>query len=252
MVRVARANPVCAIAAVLGIDLALLLSLDSVTAATAIGIELLLLPLAGLPLVRLARRILPLVAGALLIAASTALYGRGSGTVRFAWGLVEVSDGTLALALAAALRLLAITVPAVVLLADLDATRLADGLGQRLHLPDRFVLAGLAGVRLFEVLGDDWRAIALARRARGVGDAGRIRRLPGQVFTLLVVAIRRAVALATAMEARGLGAPGQRTWSRPSTFGRADLVVVLSGFLVAGGSVAVGLAAGTYRLVFVT
>ena len=58
------------------------------------------------------------------------------------------------------------------------------------------------------------------------------------------------VALATAMEARGLGAPGPRTWSRPSTFGRTDLVVLLSGVLVAGGSVAVGLAAGTYRLVF--
>lgn len=252
MLRVARANPLCAIGAVLLVDLALLLSLDSITAVTALALEVLLLPLAGLPVRRLVRRTAPLLAGAVLIAASTALYGRGSGTVRFAFGLVEVSDGSLALALAAALRLLAITVPAVVLLVDLDATRLADGLGQRLHLPDRFVLAGLAGIRLFEVLGDDWRSIALARRARGVGDSGRLRRLPGQVFTLLVVALRRAVSLATAMEARGLGAPGPRTWSRPSTFGRADLVVVASGLLVAGGSVAVGLLAGTYRFVFLT
>ena len=150
------------------------------------------------------------------------------------------------------MRLVAVALPAVVLLTDLDATRLADGLGQRLRLPDRFVLAGLAGVRLFEVLGEDWTAIALARRARGVDDAARLRRLPGQVFTLFVVALRRAVALATAMEARGLGAPGPRTWSRPSRFGRADLVAVLAGLLVAAGSVSVGLVAGTYRLVFVT
>lgn len=252
MVRVARANPVSAIGVVLLIDLALFLSIDAVTALTAIVLEVLLLPLAGLPARRAARRILPLLGAAVLLALSTALYGRGSGTVRLDWGLVEMSDGSLALALAAGLRLLAITIPAVVLLTDLDATRLADALGQRLRLPDRFVLAGLAGVRLFEVLGDDWRAIALARRARGVGDSGRVRRLPGQVFTLLVVAIRRAVALATAMEARGLGAPGPRTWSRRSTFGRPDLVVLLSGVLVAGGSLAVGLAAGTYRLVFIT
>jgi energy-coupling factor transport system permease protein len=51
------------------------------------------------------------------------------------------------------------------------------------------------------------------------------------------------------MEARGLGAPGPRTWSRPSTFGRADLVVLLAGVVVAGGSMAAGLIAGTYRLV---
>jgi energy-coupling factor transport system permease protein len=74
--------------------------------------------------------------------------------------------------------------------------------------------------------------------------------MPGQVFSLLVVALRRGTALATAMEARGLGAPAQRTWSRPSTFGRADLVVVAAGLIVAFGSLAVGVAAGTYRVFF--
>lgn len=250
--RVARTNPVSAIGVVLLVDLALVLSLDAVTALAAIVLEVALLPLAGIPPRRLARRVLPVLVLALLAVPSTALYGRTSGTVHLAWGLARISDGSLALAAAAALRLVAVALPAVVLLTDLDATRLADGLGQRLRLPDRFVLAGLAGVRLFEVLGADWSAIALARRARGVGDAGRLRRLPGQVFTLFVVALRRAVALATAMEARGLGAPGPRTWSRPSRFGRADLVAGLAGLLVAAGSLVVGLAAGTYRLVFVT
>lgn len=252
MTRVARANPLSTIGVVLLVDLVLLLSLDAVTAATAIVLLIALLPLAGVPLRRLALRSGVVAGSALLVAITVVLYGRGSGTVYLSLGLVQVSDGSLALALATALRLLAVALPAVVLLTDLDATRLADALGQRLHLPDRFVLAGLAGVRLFEVLGDDWRTIALARRARGVGDGGRIRRLPGQAFTLLVVALRRAVALATAMEARGLGAPGPRTWSRPSTFGRADLVVLLAGVVIAGGSVAAGLIAGTYRLVFVT
>ncbi|MBW4040695.1 MAG: energy-coupling factor transporter transmembrane protein EcfT [Acidobacteria bacterium] len=252
MTRVGRVNPLTAIGVVLLVDLVLLLSLDAVTATVAILLAVAFAPLAGIPLHRLAVRTGAIVGGAVLVAVTVVLYGRTSGTVFLSAGFVEVSAGSVALAIATALRLIAIALPAVVLLTDLDATRLADALGQRLHLPDRFVLAGLAGVRLFEVLGEDWRTIALARRARGVGDRGRLRRLPGQAFTLLVVAIRRAVALATAMEARGLGAPGPRTWSRPSTFGRSDAVVLLVGAVVAGGSVAAGLTAGTYRLVFVS
>lgn len=252
MTLVARANPLAAIGVVLLVDLVLLLSLDAVTATAAIVLMLAFLPLAGIPLRRLALRTGAIAGASVLVAVTVLLYGRTSGTVHLSAGFVQVSDGSIALAIATALRLIAVAMPAVVLLTDLDATRLADALGQRLHLPDRFVLAGLAGVRLFEVLGEDWRTIALARRARGVGDRGRVRRLPGQAFTLLVVALRRAVALSTAMEARGLGAPGPRTWSRPSTFGRVDLGVLVAGVVVAGGSVLVGLLAGTYRLVLVT
>ena len=252
MTRVALVNPLTAIGVVLLVDLVLLLSLDAVTATVAIVLAVAFMPLAGIPLRRLALRTGAISGGALLVAVTVVLYGRTSGTVFLSAGFVEVSSGSIVLAIATGLRLIAVALPAVVLLTDLDATRLADGLGQRLRLPDRFVLAGLAGVRLFEVLGEDWRTIALARRARGVGDRGRLRRLPGQAFTLLVVALRRAVALATAMEARGLGAPGPRTWSRPSTFGRADAVALLVGLVVAGGSVAAGLVAGTYRLVFVS
>jgi energy-coupling factor transporter transmembrane protein EcfT len=249
--RVARANPLAAIGVALLVDLVLLLSLDAVTATAAIVLVVAFVPLAGIPLRRLAIRTAVVAGAAVLVAVTVLLYGRGSGTVYLAVGFAQISDGSIMLAVATALRLIAVALPSVVLLTDLDATRLADALGQRLHLPDRFVLAGLAGVRLFEVLGEDWRTIALARRARGVGDRGRLRRLPGQAFTLLVVALRRAVALATAMEARGLGAPGPRTWSRPSTFGRTDLVVLVAGVVVAAGSVAVGLLAGTYRFVFV-
>ena len=245
---VERINPLTALGVALLVDLVLLASVDVVSAATAVLGELLLLPLSGVPPRRLARR-----SGVLLLAAAVAgvtitLYGRTAGVVHLHWGLVEVSDGSLQLALATALRILAIGLPAAVLLAGMDATRLADALGGRLHLPARFVLAGLAAVRLVEVFGEDWRTIALARRARGVGDGSRIRRAPSQVFALLVVALRRATVLATAMEARGLGAAERRTWSRPSPFGRADLGVLLAGVLVAVLAVGVGLVTGSYRV----
>lgn len=252
MTRAALPNPLTVLGTVLLVNVVLLLSLDTPTAAAALVLELLLLPVAGVPFRRLAPRLGLLAVAALFVLLSAALYGRGGGRVHLEWGLVQVSDGSLAIALASVLRLFAIALPALVLFADLDATRLADALGQRMHLPTRFVLSALAAIRLFEVLGDDWRTISLARRARGVGDAGRVRRIPGQVFALFVVALRRAVVLATAMEARGLGAPGPRTWSRPSRFGRADLVLLACGLVVAVVSVSVGLSAGTYRLVFVT
>ncbi|MCU1472216.1 energy-coupling factor transporter transmembrane protein EcfT [Amnibacterium sp.] len=244
-----RINPLTAIGVALLVDLVLLASVDVVTAAVAVAVELLLAPLAGLRLARFARRALPLLTGAAVAGATISLYGRTSGAVHLRWWLVVVSDGSLALALATALRILAIGLPAALLLAGMDATRLADALGSRLHLPARFVLAGLAAVRLVEVFGEDWRTIALARRARGVGDANRIRRLPGQVFALLVVALRRAGLLATAMEARGLGAAERRTWSRPSTFGRPDLAALAAGLLVVALAVGLGLATGSYRVV---
>jgi energy-coupling factor transporter transmembrane protein EcfT len=246
---VERINPLTALGVALLVDLVLLASVDVVTAATAVLLELLLLPLSGVPVRTLLRRSGVLVVAALVAGVTIALYGRTAGVVHLSWGLVEVSDGSLQLALAIALRILAIGLPAVVLLSGMDATRLADALGGRLRLPARFVLAGLAAVRLAEVFGEDWRTIALARRARGVGDGNRIRRLPSQVFALLVVALRRATLLATAMEARGLGAAHHRTWSRPSPFGRPDVGVLVAGLLVAGVAVTVGVATGSYRVV---
>jgi energy-coupling factor transport system permease protein len=246
---VERINPLTAIGVALLVDLVLLASVDAVTAGVAVLAELLLAPLGGIRPAPLARRAAPLLAAAAVAALTIALYGRTSGAVHLRWWLIVVSDGSMSLAAATALRILAIGLPAAILLAGMDATRLADALGSRLHLPARFVLAGLAAVRLVEVFGEDWRTIALARRTRGVGDTNRIRRVPGQVFALLVVALRGAGLLATAMEARGLGAAEQRTWSRPSTFGRLDLAVLSAGLLVVVLAVGVGLATGSYRVV---
>jgi energy-coupling factor transporter transmembrane protein EcfT len=247
--RLAGANPLALLGAALVVDMALLVSIDAVTAGTAVALELLLTPLAGLPARALLARGGAALLAAVLLAVTVALYGQEHGRVYLALGMLAVSDGSLALAAASLLRVLAIALPAVVLLAGLDATRLADALAQRLRLPAPFVLAALAAVRLVEVLGEDWRTIALARRARGVGDGGRLRRLPGQVFGLLVVALRRASALATTMEARGLGAPGPRTWTRPSTFARVDALVLAAGLVVAVVAVGTGLATGSWRAV---
>ena len=242
-------NPVTKLFVALLLALALLLSIDVVSAGVAVALVLVLLPSSGLGPRALLVRVGPLLLAALLAGITTALYGIDSGPVLLAVGPVTVTRGSLLLAAAIALRVLAIGIPGVVLFATIDPTDLADALAQRLHLPARFVLGGLAALRLAGLMVDDWRAIELARRARGVADRAWIRRAAGQGFALLVLAVRRGGKLATAMEARGFGAPGARTWARPSTFGRGDVVLAVLGVVVTIVAVGAALLAGTWRFV---
>jgi energy-coupling factor transport system permease protein len=248
--RVSSFNPVAKLAATLVMTVTLLLSIDPVSAAVTLACVLASLPLTGLRIRMLWLRTWPLMVAAVLGAAATVLYGRPSGATYLQWGLVHVSDGSVQLALAILLRVLAISLPAVVLLSTTDPTDLADGLSQLVHLPARFVLGALAGLRLVGLLVEDWRELSLARRARGVADHGRLRRFAGQSFALFVLAIRRGTKLATAMEARGFGASGARTWARPSVLRPRDAVLVLIAAAVAAASAVIALAAGTWTFVW--
>ena len=242
-----RVNPVAKLATALVLGVALLLSLDWVSALVALACELVLLIWAGVGARRLGLRALPIVLAALLAGVTIALYGRASGTTHFALLFARVSDGSLSLAAATALRILAIGLPALVLFLTVDPTDLADSLGQVLHLPSRFVLGALAALRLAGLFLDDWRSLELARRARGTADRGRVRRFAGQAFALLVLSIRRGSKLATAMEARGFGASTRRTWARESRSGWPETLLILIGFAVAAAAITAAVLAGTWR-----
>jgi energy-coupling factor transport system permease protein len=165
------------------------------------------------------------------------------------WLAVRVSEGSLELALATTLRVLAIALPSVVLFATVDPTDLADGLSQILRLPARFVLGALAGLRMVGLFLDDWRALELARRARGVADRGRVRRFFGMAFALLVLSIRRGSKLATAMEARGFGSSLPRTWARTSRFGVAEWVLIMIGAAIAAIAVIAAVVTGSWNFI---
>lgn len=238
-----RVNPVAKLGAALLLAACLVLTIDWVSAGTALVLELVLLSLVGVGWHEFWLRTLPVWIAAPLTGLTILLYGQASGAVYVEWLAVRVSDGSIDLAIATALRVLAIGLPAVVLFITVDPTDLADGLAQVWRVPSRFVLGALAGLRLVGLFIEDWRFLELARRARGVGDRGRIRRIPGQVFALLVLAIRRGSKLATAMEARGFGGAGKRTWARESVFGGREWLVVLAGLMV--GLIAIGAALAT-------
>jgi energy-coupling factor transport system permease protein len=169
--------------------------------------------------------------------------------VLLALGPVTVTEGSLVLAVAILLRVLAVGVPAVLLFATTDPTDLADALAQLARLPARFVLGALAALRLVGLLLEDWEALSLARRARGVADRGRIRRFLVQAGTLLVFAVRRGGKLATAMEARGFGGAVRRSWARRSVLRPRDVLFMLVGAGVVAAAVTAAVLLGSWRWV---
>lgn len=242
-------NPVAKLAAAFVIAFGLVASVDWVSALTALTLELLLILALRIPLRQVLIRGALLVLAAGLTGMTILLYGERSGTVHWQFLLITVSDGSITLAVATFVRVLAIALPSVVLFIDTDPTELADGLGQVLRLPARFVLGALAGLRTVGLLRRDWRYLGYARRARGVADRNRVRRAAGQSFALLVFAIRRGSMLATAMEARGFGAYPTRTWARPSNFGTREGALVLAGFGIAAAAIAVSVATGHWNFI---
>lgn len=242
-------NPVAKLAAVILLSACLILSLDWVSGTVALAFEAVLLPFAGVPPKKFWLRTLPVWIAAPLTGLTIALYGEPSGAVYFEFLAMRVSDGSLELALATLLRVLAIGLPAVVLFLTVDPTALADGLAQVWRLPSRFVLGALAALRLVGLFLDDWRSLEEARRARGVGDVGRIKRLPGQAFALLVLSIRRGSKLATAMEARGFGSGIERTWARESRFGAREWALAATGLIAGLSALGVAIATGEWNFI---
>ena len=213
---IASINPAFRLIGAFLAALPLLISLDPVSATTALILEFLLLGSAGFTPLRVVRSTWPIFLGAPGSALAIILYGKSGGATFWQWGMIHITQRSLDLALATALRILAIGIPAIITVLGIDATDLADAFSQVLHLPDRFVYGGLAGMRLFTVLKDDWSALTASRRSRGLGDENRFKAFMPQAFALLVLSIRRSTTLATAMEARGFGGSTPRTHARVS------------------------------------
>ena len=151
---IARVHPLAKLLGSMILALTLLSSIDWVSATVALTAVILVLGFSGIPPLKLLLRTSPLLIAAPLSGVTTLLYGVASGTTYWQWGLIHISDGSIELALATALRVLAIGLPAVVLFITIDPTDLADGLAQILRLPSRFVIGALAALAMWVVFAD--------------------------------------------------------------------------------------------------
>jgi len=226
--------------------LPMLLSLDWLSSGTMLVLEFAVLAVIGITPWRTVRSTWPVFVGAPFSALAVLLYGKSGGDTWWQWGLMRVTDRSAELALATALRILAIGIPAIIAVLGIDVTDLADSFSQILHLPDRFVYGGLAGMRLFSVLQDDWAALSASRRSRGLGDDNALRAFLPQSFALLVLSIRRSTTLATAMQARGFGGSGPRIHARVSEVHVRDRVFLAACLALPVASLCLALRFGTF------
>ena len=243
-------NPVTRILLALLLSIPLFASIDVTSGLVAIGLQLLCIPLTGLRFGTVLRRLALLLVIAPVAGVSMLLYAAPGGQVFFSFGFAHISEASIQLAIAVSIRVVALGLPTILLFARTDPTELADALAQVAHLPSRFVLGVLAGTRMLGLFLDDWRTMSLARRARGVGDRGVLRRFFTMSFVLLVFAVRRGTKLALAMEARGFGSDIPRTWSRPSRLSARDAVALVGGAAIMALSIAAAVLFGTFRFVW--
>jgi energy-coupling factor transport system permease protein len=237
-------NPVAQLGALAFLLPVLLVSGDLVTPSVVLAAEVCLLPAAGLARPRaLLARTWPLLLGAAGVAWVNVLFGdpaEGSG-----WPS----------ALALAVRVLALALPGVLLVASTDPVRLADALTIHWRLSTRFAFGALAALRLVPLLVAEFESVRLARRTRGV-EAGRnpvaqARLLGGIAFTLLVGAVRRGSRLATAMDARGFDSGIPRSNARGSHLHLRDAGFVVGAVVVCAVAVALSVLTGAWSPIFV-
>jgi energy-coupling factor transport system permease protein len=248
----ARRNPVAKLGAALLFSLPLIATLDPLTPAIGIAIELAVLPLFGVRYRTLVRRTWPLILAAGGVAVAMVLFAASrTGDLLFALGPFDVTTGVVSGTLGLVLRIFAIALPGVIVFATTDPTDLADALVQNAKAPARFAIGALAAFRLLPLLGQEWQMLSLARRARGI-DAGLnplagLRLFGSTAFALLVGALRRGGRLAVAMDARGFDSGVPRTYARRQTFTRADAALLVAAALFSAAALAASVLAGLFR-----
>ncbi|MQA06180.1 MAG: energy-coupling factor transporter transmembrane protein EcfT [Streptosporangiales bacterium] len=247
-----RFNPVAKLVAALLPVSVLVLTTDPLTPAIMLAALVLVLPATGVRVWPFVRRTWFLLPAGLLVGATNVLFARvAGGAVLVDAGPLLVTTEGLWLALGVVLRVYAVALPGALVFTTTDVTALADALVQQLRLPWRFTLGALAAFRLLPLLVQDWQLTWLARRARGV-EAGRnpvaaVRLFCGAVFTLLVCAVRRAVRLATALEARGFGSRPGRTYARTMRMRTRDWLLLAAVCAVLSAAVTTSVHTGTWQ-----
>ena len=241
-VPLSAVNPVAQLGAIAVVTVVLLVSGDLVTPAVVLTAELLLLPAAGLAAPgAFLRRTWPLL-----------LSAAGVAWVNVAFGALDGADAWLSGA-TWGLRVIALAMPGILLVAATDPVRLADALTIHWRVPPRFAYGALAALRLVPLLAAEWETIRLARRARGIGGrspVAQLRLLASTGFALLVGAIRRGTRLATAMDARGFDSGIPRTNARGSQLHPRDAWFVAATVLVCVVAVTTSVLAGAWDPLF--
>ncbi|MEM2143458.1 MAG: energy-coupling factor transporter transmembrane component T [Candidatus Thorarchaeota archaeon] len=146
--------------------------------------------------------------------------------------LLSPANHPLSYSVTVALRLVALMTSFSIFFLTVHPDHLSQALIQ-MHVKFEFAFAMSMAMRYVPTLAQEAHAIMDAQRARGVElDRGspvkRIRNTIPILVPLIVVSIRRALAVAESMESRGFGSTPKRTYMEPLRFTWVDSLVVLA------------------------
>ena len=248
----ARANPVAKLGGAAILLVALLVSLDGVTALVVLAGVLAAAGGSGLRMGALARRSWLIgIAAVSVVVVNIAFAAEQQGAVVVAVGPIRIGSETVLDALGLGVRLVAIALAGLLAVATTEPTDLADSLVQQLRVSPRFAVGALAAVRLLPLLAAERQTIAMARRARGVDARGSplraLQLFVAGMVALLVGAVRRGSRMAIAMEARGLGTAPCRTVARIQRMRRGDWALLAAAAALGVVAVGVSVSLGTWR-----
>ncbi len=163
---------------------------------------------------------------------------RGTTTIVEIFGF-RVTEGALTMAVFYSLRLVLFVAVAFLITLTSSPSDLADAFAkllkplQKIRIPvDDIALILFLAIRFIPVLYEEFTTIRNAQIIRGVRFSGSlVNRLKKTVYIIIpvfVAAIQRADELALAIQARGYGTGGNRTFYSHSRFGRKEWLFVLA------------------------
>lgn len=162
-----------------------------------------------------------IVFGGIFVSLTSLLYAKPSGIIYLEWGIAHISDGSIGVAVASFLRILALALPAALIVRAIRPHELLATTAVRQVVPGRIALATLIALRLIPVITADLAETRTARRA-----AGSTVSFSSLVVTTFVIAIRRAIRMSEIAEVRGFSKPG-RVWLSYRRFESRDWALVV-------------------------
>ncbi|WP_055106553.1 energy-coupling factor transporter transmembrane component T family protein [Paenibacillus ihumii] len=183
---------------------------------------------AGMGAARLWRRMLFIAGFGLPLFVLTSI-SAAEGKMYFSIGPVPVTEGGVMHGAAITLRMMVLFLSSIIYIESTDAKDFIAIMAQRLKLPYRFLFGVSMALTFLPLLEAEAKISGAARRIRGGraprGIGERLQMWRSQLFSIFAGAIRRVQQTAGAMDAKGFGAYGSRSYLREVRMGASGYAI---------------------------
>ncbi|HIW32012.1 MAG TPA: energy-coupling factor transporter transmembrane protein EcfT [Candidatus Paenibacillus intestinavium] len=193
-----------------------------------ISFSTLLWTMSGFPIRKLVLLHIPIIISAISSAITLLLFGRGQ-EVLWQWGIMKISEESIASATLIGSKSVLIGIVSLILLLTTSPTLLLYSLMQQLRLPAKYVYAFMAGIRLIPIIIEEFhirtQALNVRRMQLGKGFRSLFVRMKLYFIPLLAQSIRRAHRIGISMEAKQFQA--KRTYYYVTKYSVNDVILLI-------------------------